>query len=151
MHDFNRTITTGAPAAAVYSALTTGFEHWWTKPQGTFNNVGDRVKFAFPPGVSYWTFEAVELRPNDYIELKCVEALHKHEGMPEEIETEWLGSRILWQIREEPAGTIVKLDHIGLNPDLLCFDICLAGWDHFYTGSLKAYLDTGTGNPHAVG
>lgn len=148
MNNFNRTIVTAADATAAYNAVTTGFEHWWTKPEGVITQPGDRAKFTFPPGISYWTFEAITLEPYRYVELKCVEALHKHEGQPREIETEWLGTHVIWRIEEDGGKTAIHLDHVGLGPDLLCYDICRAGWDHFFMDSLKAYLDTGTGTPH---
>lgn len=151
MSDYHKRITTTASADAAYAALTTGFEHWWTKPSHVITRPGDRAKFTFPPGVSYWTFEAVKLEPNRYIELKCVEALHKHEGQPAAIETEWLGTRVIWQIEEKARSTTIDLNHIGLKPGLLCFDICKAGWDYFHADSLQAYLDTGKGKPHTPG
>lgn len=151
MTDYSKTITTSASAEIAYRALTRGFEHWWTTPEGLLEKVGDRAKFGFPPGVSYWTFEATKLTPNALVEMKCVEALHKHEGQPEAIETEWLGTRVTFLIEETATGSSIRMDHIGLKQSLLCFDICTAGWDHFFGGSLKAYLDTGTGMPHRAG
>ncbi len=150
MTDFNRIITVTADSNAAYAALTTGFEHWWTRPEGTIQKPGDRVKFCFPPGVSYWTFEAVELEPGKYVELVCVEALHIHVGQPKDIETEWLGTRLIWRIRQTERGTTIAMNHVGLSPELFCFDICEAGWDHFYLGSLKAYLTSGVGTPHQI-
>lgn len=151
MTNFNRTITVSADAGTAYTALTTGFEHWWTRPEGTIQQIGDRAKFTFPPGISFWTFEAVKLVPGKHVELLCVEALHKHEDQPKAIETEWLDSRVIWTIEETGNRCTITMNHIGLTPDLLCFDVCVAGWDHFYTGSLKAYLNYGKGMPHQPG
>lgn len=148
MSSYSKTISTTASPEAAYAALTTGFEHWWTKPQGTFQYPGDKAKFGFPPGISYWTFEAVKLVPDFYVEMKCVDALHKHEGQTPEIETEWLDTRVTWLIGEKDGKTTIHIEHVGLIPELLCYDICVAGWDHFFGGSLQAYLDTGKGMPH---
>lgn len=148
MTEFNRTIAVATDPKTAYAALTTGFEHWWTKPEGSFQKVGDRAKFGFPPGVSYWTFEATKLVPGKQVEALCIDALHKHEGQPKEIEAEWLGTRVIWIIEETDEGCSITMSHIGLTPDLLCFDICVAGWDHFYTDSLKSYLNDGVGRPH---
>lgn len=148
MTAFDRTIAVTADAKAAYAALTTGFKYWWTNPEGTIQQVGDHAKFGFPPGVSYWTFEAVKLVPGKYVELLCIEASHKHKGQPKEIETEWLGTRVIWSIEDAGGTTTITMRHVGLTPDLLCFDICVAGWDHFYTDSLKAYLNSGVGTPH---
>ncbi|KAB7613680.1 hypothetical protein F9L33_09900 [Amylibacter sp. SFDW26] len=146
--NYKRTIYVSANADAAFAALTSGFEHWWTKPDQLIHKVGDRAKFTFPPGVSYWTFEAVKLAPSTYVELECVDALHIHEGQPKEIEQEWLGSSLKWSISPEADGTKIELEHVGLTPNLLCFDICQAGWDMFFTDSLKEYLNTGVGKPH---
>ncbi len=144
---YERTIQTTATRADVYAALTTGYTQWWTSEAGMFQKPGDVAKFGFSERNGYWTFKAISLDPNR-IELECVEALHIHEGKPKEIETEWLGTRAIWDINETKDGTVIHFVHDGLTPDLLCFDICEAGWDMFFVDSLKAYLDTGTGKPH---
>lgn len=146
-NSYQRTIETSGSGKQAYDALTSGFENWWTTESGKFEKVGDTVKFSFG-GFGYWTFKAILLEPNR-IELECVEALHIHEGKPKEIETEWLGTRAIWDISEHDGVTKIAFLHDGLTPDLLCFDICEAGWDMFFVDSLKAYLDTGVGKPHA--
>lgn len=147
--NYSRSISVSASPKAAYHALTQGIEHWWTRPDQPITKVGDRAKFSFPPGKSYWSFEAVALVPGERVEMVCVEALHLHEGQPPEIEQEWLGTKVIWQIRREGDKTAITLEHIGLNPQLLCFDICRQGWDFFFAGSLKEYLDSGTGRPHS--
>lgn len=148
--NYSNSISVSADVDACFAALTHGIEHWWTKPDKPIHSVGDRAKFTFPPGVSYWTFEAVELVPARLVRLECVDALHIHEGQPKEIETEWLGTSTEWQIKETGAGSIIELEHKGLQPRLLCYDVCQAGWDFFFLTSLKQYLDTGTGQPHGA-
>lgn len=145
---YAKTITVSAPVHSAYRALTEGFEHWWTKPDRNIVNTGDRAKFTFPPGASFWTFEATRLLPDIYVELKCVDALHIHQGQAKEIELEWLGTKVIWRIEEIKSQTHIHFEHIGLNPDLLCYDICQAGWDFFFLESLKKYLDSGSGTPH---
>lgn len=146
-NNYERTIQTTASGADVYAALTTGYTQWWTSKGGSFEKPGDVAKFGFSERNGYWMFKAVILDPHR-VELECVEALHIHEGMPKEIETEWLGTRAIWDIKENDVGTEIHFVHDGLTPDLLCFDICEAGWDMFFVDSLKAYLETGTGKPH---
>lgn len=151
MNNYSRTLLTQATAHEAYAALTTGFSNWWTTPEGLIRQVGDRAKFTFPPGVSYWTFEAVKLVQNQHVELACIDAFHKHEGQPEAIETEWRHSRLVWQIKTIKNKTHLHMEHHGLVPGLLCYEICEAGWDHFFGQSLQMYLDTGKGLPHIAG
>ncbi|OLF75523.1 hypothetical protein AWH62_06840 [Maricaulis sp. W15] len=146
--NYTRALTVAASPEEVFSALTEGFEHWWTKPSGPISEVGDLAKFTFPPGRSYWTFEAVAMEPSRRVELVCVDALHLHEGQPAEIELEWLKTRLVWQIEAVGRGSGIRFEHRGLRPDLLCYEVCEAGWDMFFVSSLKAFLNTGTGHPH---
>jgi hypothetical protein len=147
-HDYSRVITVKNSPQAVYEALTTDIEHWWTKPDQPLSKVGDQAKFTFPPGRSFWTFEATILTPGQYVEMICVDALHLHEGQLKEIEKEWLNTKVVWKIIPQGEYTDIQLNHIGLLPSLLCYQICQEGWDFFFTESLKNYLDNGVGKPH---
>ncbi|GAA0465538.1 hypothetical protein GCM10009096_02680 [Parasphingorhabdus litoris] len=146
--NYKRIITVEADARKAYWALTQGMHKWWTTPDAPMVTVGDRSTFSFPPGNGYWTFEATILNPNQCVEMICVDALHLHEGMPKEIETEWLDTRVRWDIHSKGDNTEIAIEHQGLIPQLHCYEICEAGWDMFFVESLKAYLNTGIGNPH---
>lgn len=148
LENYTRSIRTQSAPASAYRALTSGFRDWWTIPDRPISRVGDRAKFAFPPRLSHWTFEATALQPNERVELTCVDAFHLHDELPKEIEREWLGTRAVWTIEPEPDGTRIGFEHVGLNRALLCYDVCAAGWDFFFVDSLRAYLDTGKGQPH---
>ncbi|MCZ4274133.1 SRPBCC family protein [Maritalea porphyrae] len=144
--NYKRTIRVKATPNAAYTALTEGFEHWWTKPDKVLRNVGDTARFDFSEENGYWIFRATELRP-DRIEMTCIEAHHLVEGYTGQIEEEWLGTTVIWKIEQDGHETCIHFEHDGLAPELHCFDICRAGWDLFFVDSLKAYLDTGHGTP----
>ncbi len=145
---YQRSISVDATPEAAYRALTSEYSHWWTAVNNEFNRIGDRVTFTFPPNVSYWTFAARKLEPNAVVELECVEAFHKIAAKPQASETEWLGSKALWEIKPQFGRTVISFKHEGLTPSLDCYEVCEAGWNMFFVDSLKKYLDTGTGNPH---
>ncbi|MGZ2260204.1 hypothetical protein [Roseobacter sp. A03A-229] len=147
--NYRKSIQVSAEAGAAFDAVTQHVDRWWTRPDHPLRNLGDRAKFSFPPGVSYWTFELTQSDPPGFVEWTCVDALHVHDGQPKEIETEWLGTKLHWRITGTVGSTTIELEHAGLTPGLLCYDICEAGWDFFFLSSLKQYLDTGTGSPHA--
>ena len=61
---------------------------------------------------------------------------------------EWPGTRITFNITPtSDGGSLLKLEHIGLNPQLECFESCSSGWVYFMA-SLKQYVETGKGTPH---
>lgn len=146
--NYQRTIRVRNTPKAAFEALTTGIGHWWTKPDKPIARIGDQAKFSFPPGISFWTFKAMDLVPDKRVEMVCVDALHLHEGQPKAIEREWLGTRVTWDIQQRDASTNIVIEHHGLVPALHCYDICEAGWDFFFMNSLRSYLDTGAGKPH---
>jgi uncharacterized protein YndB with AHSA1/START domain len=60
---------------------------------------------------------------------------------------EWVGTRALFDIEANRGGSsTLVFTHAGLTPQLVCYDKCNAGWNHFL-GSLKNYLEHGTGTP----
>ncbi len=146
--NYKRTITVAASPEDAYVALTTGYANWWTPCDRGFDKVGDRIKFTFPPNISYWTFEAKILEPHRIVELRCIEAYHKIPNKPDASETEWLGSTVRWKIKSHPEKTDIHFKHYGLTPELDCYDVCESGWDVFFVDSLKSYLDTGVGKPY---
>ena len=148
MKSYQKSIDVSAHSAAVFEAVTRGVEHWWTRPDQPLIRIGDRAKFTFPPGVSYWTFELTGMDHPSRVEWTCVAALHIHEGQPKEIETERPDTKVARELTAQGDGALIRLEHAGLTPDLLCYDVCEAGWDMFFLGSLKQYLDTGQGAPH---
>ncbi|MCL1125142.1 hypothetical protein [Shewanella surugensis] len=147
---YQKKVRVHADSDEIYQALTRGFGHWWTRPDNPIVNVGDTATFTFPPGKSYWTLMAQELTPGKTVGLVCTDARHIHQGQPKSIETEWLGTQLIWRIKNYGTYREIYFTHMGLEPELLCFDICKCGWDHFFLRSLPAYLDVGQGEPHTA-
>ena len=90
---------------------------------------------------------AIQLVPDKYVELECIEANHIDESSPASIRNEWEGTKLKWTIQQQGTKTKIVFIHEGLTPSLDCYNICEAGWDYFFVNSLKNYLDTGEGNP----
>ncbi|WP_395377566.1 SRPBCC domain-containing protein [Marinicella sp. W31] len=147
MKNYTASITTLLSAQQVYQAITEDMSNWWTPMSGKFSRIGDQAKTDFG-GQSYWSFEASVLSEFSNIELTCHDANHIHEGLGDSIRTEWLGTKLVFHIRPEESGTRIDFKHEGLVPELVCFDICKAGWDHYFLGSLKNYLDGKSGQPN---
>ncbi|MES9944060.1 MAG: hypothetical protein ABW080_03765 [Candidatus Thiodiazotropha sp.] len=111
-----------------------------------FSNLGDRAKTDFG-GPSYWIFEAVKLNRPHLIVLECCESNMVSDALtnPEE----WLGTRLKFEIAQQDDRCSITLTHVGLTPDMQCYEICKAGWDHYIAGSLKLYLHGEGGSPNS--
>ena len=137
--DYRAEINVPATSSEAYVAITENMSDWWNKMDGDFKKVGDRAKTCFGDE-TVWEFEAQTLDEPSLIELRCIGACHRHEGLPEAIEKEWLGTILRFKIRDTKDGTSITLTHEGLNNSLLCYDVCVADWNHYFTDSLKTYL-----------
>ncbi|MBC8406395.1 MAG: SRPBCC domain-containing protein [Planctomycetes bacterium] len=141
---FERIIAVSSTPADAFRALTTGYSKWWTSGCGSIAEVGDRITFRF--GEAFWVMQATILN-SDFIELECVDAHHVDSGLPPTILKEWEGTKLQWSIHRHGEGTQIAFTHEGLNTSLLCYRTCEQGWDHFFVGSLKKYLNDGVGTP----
>ncbi|GAA5443651.1 hypothetical protein Misp06_01829 [Microbulbifer sp. NBRC 101763] len=124
-----------------YKAVAEKMSQWWTPVSAPFLKVGDTAKTGFK-GESYWVFRAKTLKPEKLIELECIESNMVSDNVDDP--EEWKGSTLRFEFSEENKGTLVTFTHIGLSPEMKCWDMCKSGWDHYLPGSLKNFL-SGTG------
>ena len=60
---------------------------------------------------------------------------------------EWIGTTIVFRLTPQSASaTRLELEHVGLTPEVACYELCSQGWRQFLA-SLKAYVETGEGMP----
>jgi hypothetical protein len=62
--------------------------------------------------------------------------------------TEWIGTKIEFEISESGGKTQVHFTHRGLVPGYECYDVCFAAWTGYITGSLRNLIVTGKGEPN---
>jgi uncharacterized protein YndB with AHSA1/START domain len=136
--DYESRMTIRASTDAVFDALTTleGLAAWWTPVTGD-GLTGGELTFSFSPEArAVMRVDAAERGVGvRWTSLACV------------VE-DWVGTTVHFDFEATPAGgTKLRFRHAGLTPRLECFSDCKSGWDHFIP-SLRAYVETGTGNPN---
>ncbi|MBX2866559.1 SRPBCC domain-containing protein [Candidatus Kaiserbacteria bacterium] len=129
-------VTANPPTS--FKAVTENVGDWWGDVEGKLTKLDDEFTVSFDE--TYWTFRATEFSPNTTLVWECVKAHHVH-GDLSGIEKEWEGTRVIWNFTETNNGTEIQMTHEGLQPALVCYDVCKEGWDHFFLKSLKEYLD----------
>ncbi|TYP76152.1 SRPBCC family protein [Aquimarina intermedia] len=129
----------------VFKSLTKNIEDWWGTCDTNPDEEGKVFKVSFGTD-SFWSFKVVELIPFEQITWQCVDSQQDHhvEGMDEE----WMGTMLYWTIGNNGNKVHLTLEHEGLTPDGVCYDICSRGWDFYIMDSLKRYLETGQGEPY---
>ena len=142
--DYTTEVQIAASPKSVYQAITRNIDQWWTELYTPAAQPGDYLEVCFEQGTC-WKMQVAASEENQALAWKVLEANHELDKFTRK--DEWQGTTIEWRIRKTGAGSAVTLIHRGLVPELECFDICRAGWA-FFLGSLKDFLETGTGHPY---
>lgn len=137
-HDYQARMTLSASPDVVFEALTTtaGLAAWWTPVTGN-GLAGGELTFSFgPDSQAVMRVDAAERGVGvRWTNLAC-------------IVEDWVGTTVRFDLEATAAGgTELRFRHAGLTPRLACYRDCESGWDHFIP-SLRAYVETGTGNPN---
>ncbi len=129
--------TIDAPAATVYAALTEqrGLAGWWTLETIAEPVVGSVAEFIF--GDTYHDKMRVTRLESDLrVEWECFAG---HE--------QWLGTTFVFDLEARGEQTIVRFTHGDWRDATEYLAICNYHWG-FYLRSLKAYCETGKGEPY---
>ena len=144
MTHYRRQLDLAASPAAVYAALSTqaGLRGWWTQTCEVQEVEGGSATFRF--GAHHKTMRIDRLDPGREVRWTCVQAHIEVAGLPPD---EWVGTTIAFRLAPSGhAGTRLDVEHLGLTPQLACWELCRTGWEQFLA-SLQALVEQGRGAP----
>ena len=138
--DYARRLRFRAPRERVFDAIATleGVQRWWTPDASGSIEPGQELELEFE-GVDDQVMRVERsIRPS-LVEWTCL----RHSGHPE-----WEGTTVRFALAE--AGhdeCVLEFRHVGLVPELRCYDACEHGWDFFLGVSLAGLVERGEGSP----
>jgi len=141
MPEIKLNLTIKASLEKVYEALTEQ-KHlalWWTPDCKAEPKEGTEAKFKFNPYGDFIVFNIEKLDQDKEVVWKVIES--KMMGTDD-----WQGTTVIFKLKGNNGNTDVSFIHEDWKSESECFKKCTDGWKHFM-GSLKLYLETGTGNP----
>ena len=147
MENFKKTIILQTTDKSVYEALTNSISKWWTEMfEGSSDKQDEKFTIRFGSNV-FKTLKVEELIPNTKVVWNVTDSLI---DIPElKNKTEWINTKIIWEISRQANQTEIRLTHLGLTPNIECYNICESGW-HNFTDSLTDFIKTGIGKPFKV-
>ncbi len=133
-----------APIDRVFAALTTveGLRAWWGTDATVSEELGGEIRLRWS-SMSYVVFRIDRLQFPGEIAWACVD--QNDESLPHP--DEWIGTSPCFTLEGGSRRTRLSFVHRGLSPRLECYSTCESGWDRFLWGSLKSFVETGTGHP----
>jgi hypothetical protein len=121
----------------VYKRLATveGLSGWWTTDaKGESNKVGGVIRFRF--GNGGFDMKVLALDPGKHVLWDVIDG-----------PAEWIGTKIIWDIRQEGDWTIVFFKHQGWREPVEFMHHCSTKWAIFLL-SLKSLVEDGKGRPY---
>lgn len=144
MENYHQKLLINTSTDKLFDALTNGIKHWWTTMfEGSANKTNDIFTVRFGDSI-FKTMQVEELITNAKVVWNVKNSLI---NIPElKNQSEWIGTTIVWEINNIKGHTELQLTHLGLHPNIECYQICASGWQQF-TGRLKSYAETGIEEP----
>jgi hypothetical protein len=129
-----------APLGRLFDALTSldGLVGWWASAATGSGSSGMTFELSFAGLDETITMHVDIAEAPSIVQWTCL----THTGLPD-----WEGTTIIFELGENPDGsTQLAFRHVGLVPNLDCYEQCRAGWDHFLP-SFRSYVEQGKGTP----
>ena len=139
--DFTTTLPVNHAPGKTFNAINNVMGWWSEDMTGSTVKLHDTFTVRFRE--VYITSEVVEFIPGKKIVWQVTDC-----NKPWLKNTkEWNGTKISFEISEADSKTQVHFAHIGLVPEVECFDVCSNAWTEYLQGSLLQLINTGKGKP----
>jgi hypothetical protein len=139
--DYHYSFTADVPADEAFDAINDVKAWWATCFEGHATAVHDL--FSMPFGKTWVNFEVIELVPGQMVAWLVTDC--NIEFVRDK--KEWNGTTVIFRIKPLAQGVEVSMTHVGLVPDVECYENCERGWNHHFGESLKKLLTEKVGLP----
>lgn len=147
---FSTTLLVDQSPAEVFAAIIDPRAWWSEEIQGHTGKTGDVFNYHFED-IHRCTMRLMEVVPDTKVVWLVLDNYFKPGLFEGYDETEWLDTRVVFEIESENDKTRLRFTHEGLVPAYACYDICVNGWTHYIRESLYRLITTGEGQPNKTG
>ncbi len=142
-NDFTTSIVVDQNATTAFKAIT-NFRAWWSEEiEGTTGQLNESF---------FYHYQQVHLCKCKLIELiadkRLVYLVTDNQFSFTNNKTEWIGTKLIFEIIPEGKQTKIVFTHEGLVPEYECYAVCHDAWTSYIQGSLHSLITTGTGKPN---
>ncbi len=140
---FSSTILVDKPIEHAFRSIQ-NFRGWWSEEiEGQTDKTGE-IFFYHYKDVHLCKIQLTEVMPDKKLVYQVIE----NEFNFTKDKTEWINTRLIFELSAENSKTRIVFTHEGLTPAYECYPVCQDAWSSYIQGSLKDFIETGTGKPN---
>jgi hypothetical protein len=142
-NDLTMTITLDCTPEQAFSAVN-DVRGWWSGViDGPTDHLGAEFTYTYQH-LHRSTQRITEFVPNSRV------AWHVTDGYLDFVtdKTEWTDTHITFDIAPAADGTRITFTHVGLAPEVECYEQCSPAWQYYITTSLHDLIVHGVGRPN---
>lgn len=141
--DFSATIIVNRSAAEAYNAIK-NFRGWWSEEiEGNTDELNE-IFFYHYKDIHLCKIRLIEMIPDKKLVYQVIE----NEFNFIEDKSEWVDTKLIFDITAEGSKTKITFTHKGLVPAYECYQVCNDAWTGYITNSLRNFIENGKGNPN---
>ena len=143
--NYNVSITVNATAQEAFKSIN-NVTKWWTENlEGSSQKLNDEFTVQFGD-VHYSKQKLVEVVPGKKVVWLVTDS--KLNFLKDK--QEWTNTKISFELSKLDDRTQIHFTHMGLVPEIECFDACSNAWSQYIQGSLLNLITTGKGQPNPI-
>jgi hypothetical protein len=141
---FNTSILINQSPEAVFNAVN-NVREWWSKEiEGDTEKLDSEFTYHYLD-VHRCSMKIIESIPNKKVVWLVLDNYFNFT----EDKSEWIDTKIIFNISVKDDKTELHFTHEGLVPEYECYNACVNGWSHYIQQSLLDLITTGKGEPNA--
>jgi uncharacterized protein YndB with AHSA1/START domain len=141
--NFTTTLLVDQNPKEVFDAVT-NVRGWWSENiEGGTGKLNDVFTYRMQ-NLHQCTMKLIEVVPNKKVVWLTLDNYFNFT----EDKTEWIGTKVSFEISEKNGKTQLRFTHIGLVPKYECYKICENAWTGYIQDSLGGLIATGKGQPN---
>ncbi|MEO6150956.1 MAG: SRPBCC domain-containing protein [Mucilaginibacter sp.] len=144
--DFTTTILVDQSPKEVFDAVNNPQQWWPGEIKGSSAKLNNEFTYSYKE-FHFSKQRIVEMVPDKKVVWLVTESSINFV----EDKQEWTGTKIVFEIAEQDNKTLLRFSHIGLVPEIECFNDCSNAWSQIIRQSLFSLITTGEGEQIVLG
>lgn len=143
--DYTVAILVNQNQTTAFNAIK-NFRAWWSEEiEGNTDQLNE-VFFYHYRDIHLCKLKLIEMVPDK----KLVYQVLDNQFSFTEDKSEWINTKLIFEISNEGGKTKVRFTHEGLVPDYECYNVCFDAWTGYIKKSLYNLITTGKGEPNPL-